>query len=121
MKVVKNRIFMRKKRSLKIRMKLKRLCVTRLVIHRTSRHIYAQIISKDNFSVLAYASTLEKNIQRKLNYTGNQESSKLIGKIIAQRALKKGIKRVSFDRSGFKYHGRIQSLANSARKCGLQF
>ncbi|NIH16489.1 MAG: 50S ribosomal protein L18 [Buchnera aphidicola (Periphyllus lyropictus)] len=111
----------RKKRSLKARCKFRKLKSQRLVVHRTSRHMYAQIISKDNFSVLVYASTLEKNIKKKLNYTGNKKSSEIIGKTIAKRALKKGIKKVSFDRSGFKYHGRIKSLANSARKFGLQF
>lgn len=111
----------RTRKALKIRKKLKSLNKIRLVVHRTSRHIYAQIISFDRFSVLVTASTLEKNINKNLNYTGNKVSAKKIGKIIAQRALKKGIKKVSFDRSGFKYHGRIESLANSARKYGLQF
>ncbi|NIH41147.1 MAG: 50S ribosomal protein L18 [Buchnera aphidicola (Periphyllus aceris)] len=111
----------RKKRSLKIRCKLKSLQVIRLVVHRTSRHIYAQIISSDNFSIIAFASTLEKEISKNLSYTGNKKSAQVIGEIIAKRALKKGIKKVSFDRSGFKYHGRIMELANSARKFGLQF
>ncbi|CAL4323669.1 50S ribosomal protein L18 [Buchnera aphidicola (Chaetosiphella stipae setosa)] len=121
MKTIQNRNIMRKKRSLRIRSKLKRSRSIRLVVHRTSRHIYAQIISENNFSILAHASTLDKSVRNQLKYTGNKKSSKIIGKIIAQRALKKGIKKVSFDRSGFKYHGRIQSLANSARKFGLQF
>ncbi|CAL4324082.1 50S ribosomal protein L18 [Buchnera aphidicola (Chaitophorus populicola)] len=111
----------RKKRALRIRKKLKSLNKIRLVVHRTSRHIYAQIISSDHFSVLVTASTLEKKISKNLNYTGNKISAGIIGKIIAQRALQKGIIKVSFDRSGFKYHGRIESLANSARKYGLQF
>ncbi|MCW5197496.1 50S ribosomal protein L18 [Buchnera aphidicola (Chaitophorus viminalis)] len=113
--------YSRKKRALKIRKKLKSLKKVRLVVYRTSRHIYAQIISCNNFSVLVTASTLEKDINKNLGYTGNKISAEIIGKIIAQRALKKGITKVSFDRSGFKYHGRIESLANSARKYGLQF
>ncbi|WP_367671521.1 50S ribosomal protein L18 [Buchnera aphidicola] len=116
---VKNKI--RKKRSLKIRFKLKSLKSVRLVIHRTSRHMYAQVISSDNYSIIAVASTLEKKINCNLNYTGNKKAAQFVGKIIAERALKKGVKRVSFDRSGFKYHGRIEALANSARKFGLRF
>ncbi|WP_343183478.1 50S ribosomal protein L18 [Buchnera aphidicola] len=111
----------RKKRALKIRSKLKFLKSIRLVVHRTSRHIYAQIISSDNFSIITVASTLERKLNKNLQYTGNKKAAKVIGEIIAKRALKKGITKVSFDRSGFKYHGRIKVLANSARKFGLQF
>ncbi|MCR3755009.1 MAG: 50S ribosomal subunit protein L18 [Candidatus Westeberhardia cardiocondylae] len=103
-----------------LRSKLKRLSLRRLVIHRTSRHIYAQIVVPDGSRVLVAASTIEKNIKNKLlGYTGNKVSSVLVGKIIARRALDIGIKQVVFDRSGFKYHGRIRSLADSARKEGL--
>ncbi|QJC29115.1 50S ribosomal protein L18 [Enterobacteriaceae endosymbiont of Plateumaris rustica] len=108
------------KRITKLRKKIYKLKTTRLVIHRTSRHIYAQIISYKN-KVLVTASTLEKNIHKKLSYTGNIEAAIIIGKKIAKRAINKNIITISFDRSGFKYHGRIKALANAARNSGLQF
>ncbi|MFI4819105.1 MAG: 50S ribosomal protein L18 [Enterobacterales bacterium] len=111
----------RLKRSKKTRCKIKSLCSLRLTIHRTSKHIYAQIISSNNSEVLISASTLEKNIKNKLKQTGNKYAATKIGKIIAKRSINKNIKKVSFDRSGFKYHGRIKSLAKSARKYGLNF
>ncbi|XBC41016.1 MAG: 50S ribosomal protein L18 [Buchnera aphidicola (Nurudea yanoniella)] len=109
------------RRATNTRYKLKTLQSIRLVVHRTSRHIYAQIISFNNSSVLAVASTLEKNFSKLIKYTGNKEAASIIGKTIAERALKKGIEHVAFDRSGFKYHGRIQALAHAARKVGLKF
>ncbi|QCI22334.1 50S ribosomal protein L18 [Buchnera aphidicola] len=119
--ISKNKIFSRIRRSMKTRCKIKELGATRLVVHRTSRHIYAQIISSEDSKVLVFASTLEKKISCTLKYTGNKEAAKVIGKIIAERALSKGICNVSFDRSGFKYHGRIKQLAKSAREVGLNF
>ncbi|WP_343189394.1 50S ribosomal protein L18 [Buchnera aphidicola] len=109
------------RRACKVRLNLKKSNKVRLLVHRTSRHIYAQIILPKSFFVLVCASTLEKNIIKNLKYTGNKEAAILIGKIIAIRSLEKGIKEVSFDRSGFKYHGRIKVLAESARKHGLHF
>ncbi|XBC38456.1 MAG: 50S ribosomal protein L18 [Buchnera aphidicola (Floraphis choui)] len=109
------------RRATKVRCKLKSLRSIRLVIHRTSKHIYAQIISPGDASVLVVASTLEKKLLPLISYTGNKEAAIIIGRVIAERALKKGIKKVSFDRSGFQYHGRVQVLADSARKVGLQF
>ncbi|AHG59894.1 50S ribosomal protein L18 [Buchnera aphidicola] len=117
----KNKIISRIRRSMKTRCKIKKLQAIRLVVHRTSRHIYAQIISSIEAKVLVFASTLEKNISANLKYTGNKTAAQMIGKIIAERALSKGIYNVSFDRSGFKYHGRIQVLAESAREVGLKF
>ncbi|QJC33736.1 50S ribosomal protein L18 [Enterobacteriaceae endosymbiont of Donacia provostii] len=108
------------RRATKFRKNLQKFNNIRLLIHRTSRHIYAQIISKDN-KILVTASTLEKKIRKKLKYTGNIKASILIGIKIAKRSIKKGILSVSFDRSGFKYHGRIKALANSARNTGLNF
>lgn len=109
------------RRAFSTRCNIRRLGKTRLVVHRTPRHIYAQVISKDGSEVLVAASTLEKLIKNKLQYTGNKDSAATIGKIIAERSIKKGIKFVSFDRSGFKYHGRIKALANAARLAGLNF
>ncbi|PID51422.1 MAG: 50S ribosomal protein L18 [Pasteurellales bacterium] len=94
---------------------------TRLVINRTPRHIYAQVIAPNGSEVLAAASTVEKAIKEQVKYTGNKEAAALVGKLVAERALEKGIKAIAFDRSGFKYHGRVQSLADAAREAGLQF
>ncbi|MCW5196405.1 50S ribosomal protein L18 [Buchnera aphidicola (Pemphigus obesinymphae)] len=121
MTAIKNKKLARLRRGLKTRCKLKKLGAVRLVVHRTSRHIYAQIISSISSRVVVVASTLEKTISRNIIYTGNKIAAAEIGKIIAERALKKGIKNVSFDRSGFQYHGRIQVLAESARQAGLIF
>lgn len=97
--------------------------MARLTVHRTPKHIYAQVISRDragNSKVLTSASTLDKEVRGLLK--GNKmEQATLIGKIIGQRAVKVGIKRVAFDRSGFKYHGRVKVLAESARASGLDF
>ncbi|WMY94979.1 MAG: 50S ribosomal protein L18 [Arsenophonus sp.] len=111
----------RLRRRKRTRSKLHQLNATRLIVHRTSRHIYAQIIEPKNHDTLVIASTTEKNINQKLKYTGNKEAAMVVGKLIAERALKQGIKTVSFDRSGFQYHGRIKELADAARKAGLNF
>ncbi len=93
-----------------------------LVINKTSRHMYAQIIKYNNYvsRVLLSASTLEKKYF-KYKYTGNKKSSCILGKIIAKRAIRRGINSVVFDRSGYKYHGRVKCLAKYARKYGLLF
>lgn len=79
------------------------------------------MIAPNGSEVLAAASTVEKVIKEQVKYTGNKEAAAVVGKIVAERALEKGIKAVAFDRSGFKYHGRVQSLADAAREAGLQF
>ncbi|WP_276903925.1 50S ribosomal protein L18 [Frischella perrara] len=109
------------RRATKARSKMRELLATRLVVHRTPRHIYAQIIAPNGSEVLAAASTLEKAISENLKYTGNTEAAAAVGKAIAERALAKDIKDVAFDRSGFQYHGRVQALAEAAREAGLQF
>ncbi len=109
------------RRAKRTRCKLHKLCAMRLVVHRTSRHIYAQIIVPNGSKTLLVASTLEKLINKQVKYTGNKEAASVVGKLIAIRALEKGIKKVSFDRSGFKYHGRIKVLADYARQAGLRF
>ncbi|XBC43589.1 MAG: 50S ribosomal protein L18 [Buchnera aphidicola (Meitanaphis flavogallis)] len=109
------------RRATKMRCKFKELQSIRLIVHRTSRHIYAQIISPRSSLVLAVASTLEKKISQSIKYTGNVEAAVAVGNVIAKRALKSGIKNVSFDRSGFQYHGRVKALADAARKAGLEF
>ncbi|MEO2268988.1 MULTISPECIES: 50S ribosomal protein L18 [Pseudoalteromonas] len=93
----------------------------RLVIHRTPRHIYAQVISAEG-SVLAAASTVEKAIAETVKGTGNIEAAQAVGKAVAERAAEKGVNEsIAFDRSGFKYHGRVKALADAAREAGLQF
>ncbi len=109
------------RRATRTRRKLKELGTIRLVVHRTPRHIYAQVIAPGGAEVLVAASTVEKSLGEKLKYSGNKDAAAVVGKAIAERALEKGIKGVSFDRSGFQYHGRIQALADAAREAGLQF
>jgi large subunit ribosomal protein L18 len=93
----------------------------RLVVHRTPRHIYVQCISACGSKVLAQSSTLDKNVRADLKYTGNIEAAKLVGKTLALRLKEVGIQKVAFDRSGFKYHGRIQALADAVREGSIDF
>lgn len=109
------------RRATRTRRKLQELGVTRLVVHRTPRHIYAQVIAPTSSEVLVAASTVEKVIAEQLKSTGNKDAAAAIGKAIAERALEKNIRVVSFDRSGFQYHGRVRALADAARETGLQF
>ncbi|BFM10341.1 50S ribosomal protein L18 [Simiduia litorea] len=109
----------RQRRATKARAKIAELKVTRLTIHRTPRHIYAQIISGEGAKVLACASTLDKSLRE--GKTGNVDAAKAVGSLIAERAKAAGVTQVAFDRSGFKYHGRIKALADAAREAGLEF
>lgn len=111
----------RLRRAKRGRMKMMEIAAVRLCVHRTPRHIYAQVFSSDGAKVLACASTLDEQIRKKAKSTGNAEAAKLVGKLVAKRALEAGIKQVAFDRSGFNYHGRIKALADAAREGGLQF
>jgi len=111
----------RLQRGRRTRIKLRCLNHIRLSVYRTSKHMYAQIISGDGSRVLASASTLEKEVREKCAYTGNVSAAKVVGEFIARRALEENIESVAFDRSGFKYHGRIEALANAAREHGLKF
>lgn len=111
----------RLKRAAKTRAIIRSKSVNRLTVHRTPRHIYAQIFTGDGSKVLASASTLQADIKNSLSYTGNIEAAKAVGKAIAEKAKAAGIEKVAFDRSGFKYHGRVQALADAAREAGLNF
>jgi len=112
----------RLRRAKRSRAKLRELGVFRLCVFRSPRHIYAQVISPDGDRVVASASTLDKELRQGAEgYTGNASSAAAIGKAIADRARAAGVERVSFDRSGFKYHGRVKALADAAREHGLQF
>jgi large subunit ribosomal protein L18 len=109
----------RLRRARRARVKMRELEVVRLSIHRTPRHIYAQVISDDGARVLASASTLDKDLRE--GSTGNIGAATQVGQAIAKRAKSVGIDKVAFDRSGFKYHGRVKALADAAREGGLQF
>lgn len=107
------------RRARRARYSMRELGATRLCVHRTPRHIYAQVISGDGSRVLAAASTLDKSFAD--NPRGNIEAAKRVGAMIAERAKEQSISRVAFDRSGFKYHGRVKALADGAREAGLEF
>jgi large subunit ribosomal protein L18 len=111
----------RLRRARKTRAKISELKVTRLSVHRSNGHIYAQIIAETGDKVLASASTLEANVRKKHKNGGNIEAAAVIGKLIAEKAKAAGITSVAFDRSGYKYHGRIKALADAAREHGLSF
>ncbi|MDP3330508.1 MAG: 50S ribosomal protein L18 [Methylococcaceae bacterium] len=111
----------RLKRALKLRSKIKSQGINRLSIHRTSQHIYAQIISGDGKLTLASASTLQSEVKAMLSNTSNSNAAAHVGQLIAEKALAVGVSKVAFDRSGFKYHGRVKALAEAAREAGLIF
>jgi large subunit ribosomal protein L18 len=111
----------RLRRARKTRAKIAKQQATRLSVHRTNLHIYAQIIAASGDKVLASASTLEAEVRKAVKNGGNLEAAAVIGKRIAEKAKKAGITEVAFDRSGYKYHGRIKALADAARENGLTF
>jgi large subunit ribosomal protein L18 len=111
----------RLRRALRTRSHIKTLGVSRLCVHRTPRHIYAQVISPEGGQVLVSASTLDKDVRTGIEKTGGAAAAAVVGKAIAERARAAGISRVAFDRSGFKYHGRVKALADAAREGGLEF
>ncbi|WP_367606512.1 50S ribosomal protein L18 [Legionella sp. W05-934-2] len=108
----------RERRSKKTKMMLKRQGGPKIVVFRSGRHIYAQVV--DGGQVIVSCSTLEKELKGKLN-TKKVEQAHHIGKLLGERAIKKGINRVAFDRSGYKYHGRVKAVAEGAREGGLEF
>lgn len=109
------------RRSRKTRAKIRQQGADRLTIFRTPRHTYAQIISGETGKVLVTASTLSKDVRDGLKHCGNVEAATTVGKSIADKAKSAGIETVAFDRSGFKYHGRVKALADAAREAGLKF
>lgn len=109
------------RRAARTRRKIRELKINRLCVYRTPRHMYAQLTTSDGASVLACASTLDKEVKSTLEITGNVDAAKVVGGLIAKRAIAAGIKKVAFDRSGFKYHGRVKALAEAARESGLEF
>lgn len=112
----------RLRRARRARAKIRELGVHRLAVHRTPRHIYAQVIAPDGTNVVASASTVEKVLREGASgHTGNAAAAAAVGKAVAERAKAAGVATVAFDRSGFKYHGRIKALADAARENGLEF
>jgi large subunit ribosomal protein L18 len=109
----------RLRRAKKTRLKIRELKANRLCVNRTPRHIYAQITTPDGSVVLASASTLDKELRT--DATGNVSAAGKVGNLIAERGLAAGINKVAFDRSGYKFHGRIKALADAARESGLDF
>jgi large subunit ribosomal protein L18 len=116
-----NKQLSRLRRAKSTRLKIRELETTRLCVFKTARHMYAQVTSSDGSKTLAAASTLDKELAKKLKITGNVDAAKEVGKLIAKRAKEAGVKAVAFDRSGFAYHGRIKALADAAREGGLEF
>jgi large subunit ribosomal protein L18 len=111
----------RLRRARATRAKIAELKAVRLSVHRSNSHIYAQVIDSDGTKVLAAASTMEADVRQAVKYGGNVKAAVEVGKRIAEKARKLGIEVVAFDRSGYKYHGRIKALADAAREAGLKF
>ncbi|MFO1318296.1 MAG: 50S ribosomal protein L18 [Burkholderiales bacterium] len=111
----------RLRRARQTRAKIAELRVMRLSVHRSNLHIYAQVIDETGGKVLASASTLEAEVKSQVKRGSNVDAAKIVGQRIAERAKAKGVTQVAFDRSGFRYHGRVKALADAARESGLQF
>ncbi len=111
----------RLRRSRRTRARIATLGVDRLAVHRTPRHTYAQVFSGETGSVVVATSTLAAEVRKLIRYSGNVDAAAVVGKVIADKAKKVGIESVAFDRSGFKYHGRVKALADAARENGLKF
>ncbi len=109
----------RLRRARRARNRMREQGVNRLSLHRTPRHIYAQVLAPAGDRVLASASTLDSSLRA--GSTGNQEAAAAVGKLVAERAKAAGIEKVAFDRAGYKYHGRVKALADAARESGLEF
>jgi large subunit ribosomal protein L18 len=111
----------RLRRARQTRLKIREVGAVRLTVHRTNTHIYAQITSPAGDKVLAAASTLDKDLRGQVKHGGNRKAAELVGSRIAAKAKEKGIEQVAFDRSGYRYHGRVKALADAARAGGLKF
>ena len=111
----------RLRRAKKTRSHIRRLGVPRLTVHRSGRHIYAQVIAAEGGSVIAAASTVQKDLRTDLTSTSNKDAAKAVGKAVAERAVAAGVSNVAFDRSGYRYHGRVAELADAARESWLKF
>ena len=111
----------RLRRAVRTRASIRDLGMARLSVHRTPKHIYAQVTDAAGAKVLAAASTTQKAVREGLKTTGNVDAAKAVGRAIATRAKAAGVSKVAFDRSGFQFHGRVKALAEAAREAGLEF
>ncbi|MGH8190613.1 MAG: 50S ribosomal protein L18 [Rhodanobacteraceae bacterium] len=111
----------RLRRAKTARARIRKLAVPRLSVHRSGQHIYAQVIAADGATVVAAASTVQKSVRDDLKGTKNKSAAAAVGKAIAEKARAAGVESVAFDRSGFRYHGRVAALADAAREGGLKF
>jgi large subunit ribosomal protein L18 len=111
----------RMRRSRRTRAKIAELKVVRLTVNRSNSHIYAQVIDASGGKVLASASSAEKSVRGELKNGGNVSAATAVGKLIAEKAKKVGVETVAFDRSGYRFHGRVKALAEAAREAGLKF
>ena len=111
----------RLRRATRARAKIREIGTARLTVHRTPQHIYAQVTTPDGSKVLAAASTVQEAVAKDLKGTGNATAAKAVGRAIAEKAKAAGVESVAFDRSGFRYHGRVKALAEAAREAGLKF
>lgn len=111
----------RLRRARRGRAKIHELEVSRLSVHRTPRHIYAQVIDADGGRIIVAASSLEAEVRKGIKNGGNVEAAAIVGARIAEKAKAAGVDTVAFDRSGFRYHGRVKALADAAREAGLKF
>jgi len=111
----------RLRRARRGRSKIRELEAVRLSVHRTPQHIYAQVLAAEGGKVLAAASTLEPEVRKSIKNGGNVAAAAIVGARIAEKAKAAGIDTVAFDRSGFRYHGRVKALADAAREAGLKF
>lgn len=111
----------RLRRAKSTRAHIRELGVPRLSVLRSGQHIYAQVFTADGAKVLASASTVQKDVAEGLKGTKNLEAAAKVGRVVAERAIQAGIEAVAFDRSGYRYHGRVKALADAAREAGLKF
>lgn len=111
----------RLRRAAKTRAIIRKLGADRLSVFRTPRHIYAQVLTADGSKVLASSSTLDAIVKSSVINSGNVDAARIVGRVLAERAIAAGVSSVAFDRSGFKYHGRVKALADAAREAGLNF
>jgi large subunit ribosomal protein L18 len=111
----------RLRRARQTRIRIRESNAVRLTVHRTNGHIYAQITSASGDKVLASASSLEKEVRGQLKHGSTRKAAEVVGQRIAAKARQAGIEKVAFDRSGYRYHGRVKALAEAARTGGLKF
>ena len=111
----------RLRRGQKTRARIRRMVTNRLCVFRSSQHVYSQIIESSGGRVLVSASTAEREVREQIGYGGNVGAAGVVGKRLAEKAKDAGRRRVAFERSGYKYHGRVKALADAAREGGLEF